>query len=77
MILINPQPETKPELNVKELGMNLTDKQLGLILEWFGTAQDLAHGQYLKDDDYALARLIFIQLGRRVPKSIWKNKEKP
>lgn len=56
--------------------MYLAKDQLELILEWFGTAEDLASSQYLRQDDYNLAYAIFVEVGRRIPKSILLGKER-
>lgn len=49
--------------------LELRPAEVDLIRQWFDAAQDL-NEDYLKPDDYALARKIYKRLGRRVPSSI-------
>ena len=50
--------------------LTMTGAELSVARQWFDTAQDLSHRDYLGKEDYELAEKVYTQLGMRVPSSI-------
>jgi hypothetical protein len=48
--------------------MELTEEEIHLVRQWFGSVQDLSG--CLEKEDYVLAKKIYEVLGMRVPKEV-------
>lgn len=53
--------------------MELNERELNIVRQWFDATQDLLHPSHLERSEYVLARRIYEALSMRVPQSIEKN----